>query len=372
MLRFVLSIVVLAAVGVLLAAPVPAETRKPAAFPAGHYILTGAGEPAQGTDVYEFTKTFRLKPGQYILSGGEKPTDSIVIDDDLEVHQGDKKLFIDDDQVASTDRRGKRAASYQGQPIVLVLDPTKKVRIVGIDHFATEAIISELWLHRWDGARKKLSDRRREQSAPLLPNTFFDESFALDEGFKMPENVATDAAIDVPEKPATLLPRFKSPAPPAPVRAETSPTIPDTSEFIETAVVNGLTEDGVPPTLATELSQRDDFLPKCPLCRPSQDALRRYAELKKAPTPKEGRGLSEEFVKRLRSDDNDTRQPALRELVKRYIEREYARVELTAEQKTRLASELESLRKDSMRGLPKGKKFCPSCDGVCRVGSKLH
>src|SRR5690242_10996155 len=115
--------VVLAAVGALLAAPVPAETRKPAAFPAARYVLAGAGEPAQGDDTFEFTKTFRLKPGQYVLSGGPKPTDLIVIDDDLEVHQDGKKLFVDDDRVASTERRGKMTAKYQGFPIVLVLNP---------------------------------------------------------------------------------------------------------------------------------------------------------------------------------------------------------------------------------------------------------
>jgi len=241
MRRTLAASVVLAAVGALLAAPVPAETRKPAAFPAGRYVLTGAGEPAQGDDVYEFTKTFRLKPGQYILSGGPKPTDLIVIDDDLEVHQDGKKLFIDDDHIASTDRRGKQPARYQGQPIVLVLNPEKKVRLVGIDHCATEAIVSSLWLHRWDGARKKLTDGKREASAPNLPFTFFDESYALADGFEMPEKVSTDAAVDMPDKPATLLPRFK-PAPAAPpvrpVRADT-PKLPDVAEFIETAITNG-------------------------------------------------------------------------------------------------------------------------------------
>jgi hypothetical protein len=208
--------VVFAAVGVLLAAPVPAETRKPAAFPAGHYVLAGAGEPAQGTDVFEFTKTFRLRPGQYILSGGEKPTDRILVDDDLEVYQEKTALFIDDDHVRSTENRGKFAAKYQGQPIVLVLDPAKKLRIVAIDCAPTDAILGQLWLHRWDGARKKLTDGKQLESVANLPATFFDESYALGEGFEMPEKVSTDAQVDVPEKPASLLPRFKATAGAAP------------------------------------------------------------------------------------------------------------------------------------------------------------
>src|SRR5207248_1163420 len=87
MLRSLATGVILLALGAVVAAPVPGETRKPAAFPAGHYVLAGGGEPARGDDVYEFTKTFRLKPNQYVLSGGPKPTDPVFVDDDLEVYQ---------------------------------------------------------------------------------------------------------------------------------------------------------------------------------------------------------------------------------------------------------------------------------------------
>ncbi|VTR95826.1 unnamed protein product [Gemmata massiliana] len=196
--------------GALVAAPVPPDARKPAAFPPGQYVLGGSGEAARGEDRYEFTKTFRLNRGQYVLSGGPKPTDPIVVDDDLEVIQEGKKLFVDDDQRASTDTRGKQAAQYQGQPIVLVLDPTKKVRVVATDHVATDAILGALWIHRWDGARKKLTDGKQTTSPANLPAVVFDESFSLDDKFEVPEKVSTDAAIDVPEKPAVLLPRFKN------------------------------------------------------------------------------------------------------------------------------------------------------------------
>lgn len=212
MLRLLATSAVLLAVGGLGAAPVPANARKPAAFPAGIYVLAGATEPAQGTDVYEFTKTFRLKPGQYVLSGGPKPTDLILADDDLEVYQEKTALFVDNDNARSTEVRGKQAARYQGRPILLVLDPAKKLRVVVIDYHPTSAEVGALWLHRWDGATKKLTDGKRAESAPVLPNTFFDESFALADGFEVPEKVSTDAALDVPDKPATLLPRFK-PAP---------------------------------------------------------------------------------------------------------------------------------------------------------------
>jgi hypothetical protein len=222
MRRTFATLVVLAACGTLLAAPVPAETRKPAAFPAGHYVLAGAGEPAVGHDVFEFTKTFRLRQGQYVLSGGPKATDLILADDDLDLFQDTNHLFVDDDHVRTTETRGKRAAKYQGQPIVLVLDPAKKLRVRAADHAATEAIIGPLWLHRWDGARKKLTEGKSVESPAALPAAFFDESFTLGEGFEMPEKVSTDAETQVPEKPATLLPRFRAApaAPSAPAAAE--------------------------------------------------------------------------------------------------------------------------------------------------------
>ncbi len=50
MKRVLMIGVVLAAVGGVLASPIPAENRKPAAFPAGHYILGGSwsGCPRRG------------------------------------------------------------------------------------------------------------------------------------------------------------------------------------------------------------------------------------------------------------------------------------------------------------------------------------
>jgi hypothetical protein len=375
MQRLLATGTVLAAVSALLASPAPGETRKPAAFPAGHYVLAGAGEPALGGDVYEFTKTFRLKPGQYVLSGGAKPTDLIVVDDDLEVHQDGKKLFVDDDHVASTERRGKQAAAYQGQPIVLVLDPSKKFRIVVIDHGATDAIVGELYLHRWDGARKKLTEGRREQSAPTLPNTFFDESYTLTEGFELPEKVATGGEVAVPEKPATLLPRFKPAAPPP-----AAPKPPVAADFIKKAITEGLEEDGVPITLASELGKRDDFLGKCTLCQPSRLAITEYSNRKCQPAAKENKGLPEELLNRLRSDKAEVRQPALRELVGRYMDRAFAKNALTADQSAALQKDLdqsaalqkdlEQMRKNQVNSLPSDRKFCPSCDGACRIGLK--
>lgn len=197
-----------AVVGFVTGAPVPTDTGKPAAFPVGRYVLGGEKDSARGRDVLELTKTFRLKPGQYVFSGGPSPTDVILVDDDLEILQGDRSLFIDDDNVRSTENLGKQPARYQGFPIVLILDASKKVQVRATDCNPSEAILGPIWLHRWDGARKKLTAGKSEESVMALPHVFFDESFDLIDGFEMPKRVSYDAATDLPAVPASLLPRF--------------------------------------------------------------------------------------------------------------------------------------------------------------------
>jgi hypothetical protein len=189
-------------------APIPVIERKPAAFPAGKYILGGHKETARGDDVLDLTKAFRLKKDQYIISGGPSPADRIVIDDDLEIDQGAKMLFRDDDGVRSTDDKGKNY--YDGYPIVLVLDSTKKMGIRATDCCVTEAILGPVWIHRWDGARKKLTGGKTERSAAALPNVFFDEEAAIADGFEFPGDIPhDDAATELPTVPASLLPTFR-------------------------------------------------------------------------------------------------------------------------------------------------------------------
>jgi hypothetical protein len=115
--------------------------------------------------------------------------------------------------------------------------------------------------------------------------------------------------------------------------------------------------------VAAALAKNPDFLGKCPICGPTHDALTEYGKLTIQPTAKEAKGLPEELVTRLQSDKTETRHAALRELVQRYIECEYVRLELTPEQRTALHKELEKMRELGMGGLRTRQKFCPSCDG---------
>jgi hypothetical protein len=166
---------------------------------------------------------------------------------------------------------------------------------------------------------------------------------------------AVGVLIAAPSRPAADLPR--------PIKAD---------EFLLTSIRDGLAEDGVDPALARALAGRDDdFVPKCSICGMTRKGLFAYGDLKTAPAAKEGKGLPEELAKRLKSDTDSTRRLALRELVQRYTERGYVRAEFTAAERAAVQKELEEWRKVAMPGLRAGQKFCPSCDGACRLTPKL-
>ena len=160
---------------------------------------------------------------------------------------------------------------------------------------------------------------------------------------------------------ATLL------AAPDPVEKSKPVALPP-GEFVYQAVLTGLTEDGVDPGVAGTLAERPDFFAKCSLCNPTHRAFEEYAKHKKADKPKEGKGLSDELAKKLKSNDNDTRRSALRELIAGYIDRGYERNSASAEQRKVLEKELLAMRSvPKANGDPSGFKFCPSCDGACRI-----
>jgi hypothetical protein len=157
----------------------------------------------------------------------------------------------------------------------------------------------------------------------------------------------------------------------SPLVPASAPKAPEPEEFITHAITTGLTEDGVSTALMGDLGKRPDFLGKCNLCTPTHQAIIAYGKLPTQPVAKPGKGLPADLLKRLKSDNNETRRTALREMVHRYVDREYARRELTTEQKTAFQAKMQQWRKDMSGALPKGQKFCPSCDGACRLAPKL-
>jgi hypothetical protein len=181
-----------------------AETKAKAfVFPIGKYVLGGGPRAATGMDIYQFKKPFTLRQNQYILSGGPNPADRIFVDDDLEVMVGQEFLFVDDDHVASSEFRRGLNCTYDGTPIILVIDPKNKLQIRAIDHCPSEAGLGELYLHRYDGARKRLTEKIAENSNPNLPHIFFDKEFSLEEGWEKP--TSQKDALELPASPAALL-----------------------------------------------------------------------------------------------------------------------------------------------------------------------
>ena len=165
--------------------PSPAASEghaSPHLFPAGTYVLGGRTGAARGKDAARIDDCFRLHPDQYVLSGGPAPTDPIVVDDDLELLRGEEKLFIDDDHVRAGDQRGV-GCTYNGEPVILRLPPGSALRVRAVDCAPTDAVLGELWLHRWDGARKRLTRGVKERSNPALPHVFFEEEFKAGDGF---------------------------------------------------------------------------------------------------------------------------------------------------------------------------------------------
>jgi hypothetical protein len=189
-------------------AVVPGEGDPGYIFPPGKYILGGGPKAARGKDLLELQKPFRLRPGQFILSGGQRPTDRIIVDDDLEVSSAGKLLFLDDDHVPTTETRKffqGFSCTYAGAPIILVLDPKARLCIQAIDHFANDAVVGELYLYRHDGARKRLTESIRQESNRVLPHVFFREEFNLDAGFTAAPSMKE--VMEMPPIPAALLTR---------------------------------------------------------------------------------------------------------------------------------------------------------------------
>jgi len=140
-------------------------------------------------------------------------------------------------------------------------------------------------------------------------------------------------------------------------------------------VYQGLFEDGVAPALAATLARNPDYVGKCPVCDSTKAAFEKYGKLSRAPVAAAGRGLPEEWTKKLNSGDADVRRAAMRDLVQRYIDRGYERANFKADEKAAMEAALKAMEfklKDLNGSLPNGLKFCPSCDGTCRVRQKLN
>lgn len=137
------------------------------------------------------------------------------------------------------------------------------------------------------------------------------------------------------------------------------------AEFLGDAIVNGLKQDNVPIELVSQLHGRDEnFVAKCTICFLVRKSLAFYAGTAK---PTGEMKLSRELVKRLQGTDQIAREEAMRELVDKYIKQAWQKLRLTEDAKRRLDDELQTARKEAAGLMRPGQKFCPSCDGACRI-----
>lgn len=142
------------------------------AFPREVILCTG-NKTTRGREKAELEKGFSLGPDEFILSGGESPADLIIVDDDLTVNIGDRKVFVDDDGCRSNETRPEWNRVYDGTPLLLQVGTEEKIVVMATDRGQSGAVVGELYLHGRDGLRLKITDRIEQASASQLPNTFF-------------------------------------------------------------------------------------------------------------------------------------------------------------------------------------------------------
>jgi hypothetical protein len=142
--------------------------------------------------------------------------------------------------------------------------------------------------------------------------------------------------------------------------------LPSVDEFMETAVLEGLKADGFPLDQAKWVMQNENklFVGKCPICTPTEDAFREYIQdysVAKIETPND-------ILIGLSKDNTVDMQKAFSQLISRYVDMHFERLELHARDKSEMLKELEAARKVGMsRKSDSFGAFCPSCDGACKV-----
>ena len=153
----------------------------------------------------------------------------------------------------------------------------------------------------------------------------------------------------------------------------------DRFRFLYLAVFEGLIEDGVQKETVQRVLDPDTrwFIINCPICTPVHfafDVYRSSLSVQSWTTgelpPGHGPGLSKDEAARFASTDVVTRHGALKTLIDRYVERRFARVNMTDKEKDRLRESIKIGMKEGLEQL-KGQdrqadfpSSCPSCEGA--------
>jgi hypothetical protein len=137
---------------------------------------------------------------------------------------------------------------------------------------------------------------------------------------------------------------------------------PSVSQFMADAMYNGLATDDFPIDVLEELLASPKlFVPKCPICRPTEAGMADYLAV-----AKKSRKPSGTVDPDLQSPDGQVRKVAFMKLVARYVAQHHERLGLSASDDASMRKALVMARRQGMDYMPEGfGNFCPSCDGAC-------
>lgn len=137
--------------------------------------------------------------------------------------------------------------------------------------------------------------------------------------------------------------------------------------FLKTAVLEGLKKDKFPlKTSEYILANKESFfVPKCPICTPITSAFREFNAQK---TKTKRTKLDKNWLKQINSTQTSEQHLAFRDLIERYVSMAYTQWQFTETEKEIMEGQLRAGRKKGMAGKSdEFGKFCPSCDGACKV-----
>lgn len=143
-----------------------------------------------------------------------------------------------------------------------------------------------------------------------------------------------------------------------------------TRQFQYDAVYNGLIRNQVPQELAKHIlaNGRVLFVGKCPICGPTENAIRDYTNLKLDTTHSQ---LADTTARGLVNDLPEVKQMAMREMITLFVAQHYQDLDMKKKHRRRIEAILKASRETGMdRKSSSFGGFCPSCDGACQMDEK--
>lgn len=141
------------------------------------------------------------------------------------------------------------------------------------------------------------------------------------------------------------------------------------SKFLEDAVFYGLQKDAAPLELVEKVKKGQLFVPKCPICGPVERGFNKHKQ--NLPEIVVKRDKNSVVAKMMNAEGKEKQQMAFRDLIAEYVDQYYTALKFNSEAKQKMQDELANGRKKGMSYKSDSfGKFCPSCDGACKIKMK--